>query len=134
VFFFFFFEKLFNLILQNHVCRQFIARSSPKDRGRHCTSKARIANRLVIPKRNIVRTDVLVAHLDVINDIIETYNWGCFYNSACIMLTRLVRDFYTHLEVVQDEDNGIFRQSTVEGHVIQQDYWCTCTSYFCQPI
>jgi len=37
------------------------------------------------------------------------------------VLTRLVREFYTHLEVVQNEDNGIVLQSTIEGHVIQID-------------
>jgi hypothetical protein len=84
-------------------------------------SKARIANRPVIPEWNIVRVDVLVAPLDVINDIIQTYNWGHLYNCAYIVLTRLVREFYKHLEVVQDEDSGIVLQSTIEGHVIQID-------------
>jgi hypothetical protein len=37
------------------------------------------------------------------------------------MLTRMVREFYTHLEVVQDKDNGIVLQSTVERHVLQID-------------
>jgi len=37
------------------------------------------------------------------------------------VLTRLVIKFYTHLEVVQDEDSGIVLQSTVEGHVLQID-------------
>jgi hypothetical protein len=71
------------------------------------TSRARIANRPVIPERNLVRADVLVTPLDVINDIIQTYHWGYLYNCACIVLTRLVKEFYTHLEVVQNEDNGI---------------------------
>jgi hypothetical protein len=75
----------------------------------------------VIPKRNIVRIDVMVAPLDVINDIIQIYNWDYLCNCACIMLTRLVREFYMHLEVVQDEENGIVLQCTVEGHVIQID-------------
>jgi hypothetical protein len=70
-------------------------------------SRARIANMPVIPERNIVQADVLVAPLDVINDIIQTYNWGYLYNCACIVLTWLIREFYTHLEIVQDEDSGI---------------------------
>lgn len=37
------------------------------------------------------------------------------------MLTKLVREFYTHLEVVQDEDNGIVLQSAIEGHVLPID-------------
>jgi hypothetical protein len=55
----------------------------------------------------VVQADVLVAPLDVIDDIIQTYHWGYLYNYACIMLPRLVREFYAHLEVVQDEDSGI---------------------------
>jgi hypothetical protein len=37
------------------------------------------------------------------------------------VLPRLVREFYGHLEIVQDEDSGIVLQSTVEGHVFQID-------------
>jgi hypothetical protein len=37
-------------------------------------SRARIANKPVIPERSVVRADVMVASLDVINDIIQTYN------------------------------------------------------------
>jgi hypothetical protein len=63
-------------------------------------SRARIANMPAIPKRNVARANVLVAPLSVINDIIQTYNWGYLYNFSCIVLTRLVKEFYTHLEVV----------------------------------
>jgi hypothetical protein len=60
----------------------------------------------------------MVALLDVISEYIQTYNWGYLYNCAYIVLTRLVREFYTHLELMQDEDSSIVFQSTVEGHVI----------------
>lgn len=63
-------------------------------------SRAKIANRPTIPERNVVRADVLVAPLDVIDDIIQTYHWGYLYNYACIVLPRLVREFYAHLEIV----------------------------------
>jgi hypothetical protein len=36
--------------------------------------RARIANRPAIPERNVVRADVLVAPMDVIDDIIQTYH------------------------------------------------------------
>jgi hypothetical protein len=36
--------------------------------------RARIANRQAIPERNVVRADVLVAPMDVIDDIIQTYH------------------------------------------------------------
>jgi hypothetical protein len=39
-------------------------------------SRARIANKLVIPEMNVVKVDVLVSPLDVINDIILTYHWA----------------------------------------------------------
>ncbi len=32
-----------------------------------------------------------------------------------------MRDFYGHLEVVQDDDNGIILQTTVQGHTIKLD-------------
>lgn len=84
------------------------------------TSRARIANRPNILERNVVGASVLLAPFDVINDIIQTYHWGYLYNCACIVLTKLVREFYTHLEVVQDEDCGIVLQP-LEGHVLQID-------------
>jgi hypothetical protein len=59
----------------------------------------------------------MVAPLDIITDIIQTYHWGYLYNCACIVLSRQVREFYGNLEVVQDEDSGITLQSTVQGHV-----------------
>jgi hypothetical protein len=36
---------------------------------------ARIENRQAIPKRNVVRADVMVAPLDIIVDIIQTFTW-----------------------------------------------------------
>jgi hypothetical protein len=76
-------------------------------------SKAKIDNKQAIPERNVVRADVMVAPLDIIADIIQTYHWGYLYNCACIMLLRQVKEFYGNLEVVQDEDSGIFLQSTI---------------------
>jgi hypothetical protein len=63
----------------------------------------------------------MVAPLDKIHEIIQTYRWGYLHNCACIVLTRLVRQFYAHLEVVQDDDNGIVLQSCIAGHVIMVD-------------
>jgi hypothetical protein len=69
--------------------------------------RARIMNRTVIPERNVIRTDHLVAPLDSINEIIQTCHWGYLHNCACVVLTRLVRLFYANLEVVQNDDNDI---------------------------
>jgi hypothetical protein len=41
-----------------------------------------------------------VAPLDIIANIIQTYHWGYLYSCACIVLPRLVREFYGNLEVV----------------------------------
>jgi hypothetical protein len=63
------------------------------------TSKAKIANTPNILERNVVQADVLVAPLDVIDDIIQTYHWGYLYNCPCIVLPRLVREFYVKNEI-----------------------------------
>jgi hypothetical protein len=63
-------------------------------------SRSKIANRPIIPERNVVRADVMVAPLDVTREIIQTYNWGYLHNCTCIVLTKFVKEFYTHLEVV----------------------------------
>jgi hypothetical protein len=64
-------------------------------------------NRAVTLERNVIRIDLMVAPLDSINEIIQTYYWGYLHNCACIVLTRLVKEFYAHLEVAQNDDNGI---------------------------
>jgi hypothetical protein len=78
-------------------------------------------NRAVIPERNVIRTDLLVAPLDSINEIIQTYHWGYLHNCACVVHTRLVRLFYANLEFVQNDDNGIVLQSTIDWHIIMVD-------------
>jgi hypothetical protein len=78
-------------------------------------------DRPVIAERNVVRADIMVAPLDNIHEIIQTYHWGYLHNCACVVLTRLVRLFYANLEVVQDDDCGMVLQSFVEGHVITVD-------------
>jgi hypothetical protein len=83
--------------------------------------RAKIMNKAVIPERNVVRADIMVTPLDDIYQIIQTYHWGYLHNYACIVLTRLVKEFYAHLEVVQNDDNGIVLQSTIAGHIIMVD-------------
>jgi hypothetical protein len=78
-------------------------------------------NRPVIAKRNVVRADIMVAPLDSIHEIFQTYHWGYLHNFTCIVLARLVRKFYAHLEVVQDDDREIVLQSSFIGHVITVD-------------
>jgi hypothetical protein len=61
-------------------------------------------DRPVIVERNVVCSDIMVAPLDSIHDIIQTYHWGYLHSCACVVYTRLVRLFYTNLEVVEDDD------------------------------
>jgi hypothetical protein len=67
-----FLANIFGYSLQNHVYQQLSAQSLTKEGS--AASGAKIANRLVNPERNVVRGDVMVASLDVINEIIQTYN------------------------------------------------------------
>jgi len=50
-------------------------------------------NRSGIAERNVVRADTMVAPLNNIHDIIQTYHWGFLHNCACVVRTRLVRLF-----------------------------------------
>jgi hypothetical protein len=65
--------------------------------GDMATLKAKIMDRPVIAERNVVRADIMVAPLDSIHKIIQTYHWGYLHNCACVVLTRLVRLFYANL-------------------------------------
>jgi hypothetical protein len=75
----------------------------------------------VIAELNVVRAGIMVAPLDSIHDIIQTYHWRYLHNCACVVLTKLVRLFYANLEVVQDDDHRMVLQSSMEGHVITVD-------------
>jgi hypothetical protein len=83
--------------------------------------QAKIMDRNVLAKRNVVRADIMVPPLDSIYETIQTYNWGYLYTCACIILTRLVRLFYANLEVAQDDERGMVLQSTADGHIITVD-------------
>jgi hypothetical protein len=100
IFFWIIFAKLVGLF-----CR-IMSASSPQRRVRQRTEgdrvalRAKIMDRTVIAERNVVRFDIMVAPLDSIHDIIQTYHWGYLHSYACVVYTRLVRLFYANLEVV----------------------------------
>jgi hypothetical protein len=99
------FLRLFLANLVGYFCR-IMSAGSLQRRVRQRTErdlaalKAKIMDRTIITERNVVRADIMVAPLDSIHDIIQTYYWGYFHNCACVVLTRLVRLFYANLEVV----------------------------------
>jgi len=78
-------------------------------------------DRPLIGERNVVRSDIMVTPLDSIHDIIQTNHWGYLHSCACVVYTRLVRLFYTNLEVVQDDECGLVLQSIVGEHTITID-------------
>jgi hypothetical protein len=96
-------------------------RVSQRTEGDRTALRAKIMDRTVTAKRNVVCSDIMVAPLDSIHDIIQTYHWGYLHSCACVVYTRLVRLFYANLEVVQDDDHGLVLQSTVAGHIIIVD-------------
>jgi hypothetical protein len=83
--------------------------------------RAKIVNKTVIVEQNVVCADIMVAPLDSIHYIIQTYHWGYLHNCAYVVLTRLVRVFYAKLQVVQDNDRRLVLQSFVDGHTITVD-------------
>jgi hypothetical protein len=89
--------------------------------GDRAAFRAKIMDKPIIAERNVVRSDIMVAHLDSIHDIIQTYHWGYLHSCACVVYTGLVRLFYTNLEVVQDDERGLVLQSIVGGHTITID-------------
>jgi hypothetical protein len=56
-------------------------------------------DRTVIAEQNVIRFDIMVAPLDIIHAIIQTYNLGYLHSCACEVYTRLVKLFYANLEV-----------------------------------
>jgi hypothetical protein len=106
------FLRIFSAYLVGYFCR-IMSVHSPQRKVWQRTEedvaafRAKIMNKPVIPERNVVRADIMVAPLDSNHEIIQTYHWGYLHNCTCIVLTRLVRQFYAHLEVVQNDDNGI---------------------------
>jgi hypothetical protein len=100
-----FWRIFFFVYLVGYFCRIMFA-GSPQRRVRQRTEgdlialRAKIMDRPVIVERNVIRADIMVAPLDSIHEIIQTYHWGYLHNCACVMLTRLVRLFFANLEVV----------------------------------
>jgi hypothetical protein len=48
-------------------------------------------------------------------------NWEYLYNCACQVFPRLVRDFYGHMIVTQDDDHGLIMQTMVRIQTILID-------------
>jgi hypothetical protein len=53
-------------------------------------TRARVATRLVIIERNILRTDVIVPMFDFIDQLIQDNHWDYLYKFSGIVYPRLV--------------------------------------------
>jgi hypothetical protein len=89
--------------------------------GDRTTLRTKIMDWPIIAERNVVRSDIMVAHLDSICDTIQTYHWGYLHSCAYSVYTRLFRPVYANLEVVQDDDCWLMVQSTIGGNIIIVD-------------
>jgi hypothetical protein len=85
-------------------------------------TRARMENRQVILDRNILRVDITVAPLNFIAQMIQDNHSGYLYSCACSVYPKLVRVFYGHLEVIQDDISGIILHTRVWEHIIQIDH------------
>jgi len=54
-------------------------------------------------------------------------NWEYLYNCACQAFPRLVREFYGHMIVTQDDDRGLIIQTMVRGQTILIDPQLICS-------
>jgi len=81
----------------------------------------RIQSRQVLSERNLLRTDLQDPVLLPIALMLLENNWEYLYNCTYQAFPRLVREFYGHLIVIQDDDRGLIMQTMVKGQTILID-------------
>jgi hypothetical protein len=67
----------------------------------------RMQSRQVLSKRNLLCADLRDPILLPIAQMLLENNWEYLYNCACQAFPRLVREFYGHMIVTQDDDHGL---------------------------
>lgn len=75
----------------------------------------------VLSERNLLRADLRDLVLLPIAQMLLENNWEYLYNYACQTFPRLVREFYGHIIVIQDDDRGLIMQTMVRGQTILID-------------
>jgi hypothetical protein len=78
-------------------------------------------SRQVLSERNLVRTDLRDPVLLPIAQMLLENNWEYLYNCACQAFPRLVREFYGHMIVIQDDDKGLIMPTMVKSQTILID-------------
>jgi len=81
----------------------------------------RMQSRQVLSERNLLRADLRNPVLLPIAQMLLENNWEYLYNCACQAFPRLVREFYGHMVVIQDDDRGLIMQTMVKGQTILID-------------
>jgi len=81
----------------------------------------RMQSRQVLSERNLLRPDLCHPVLLPIAQMVLENNWEYLYNCACEAFPRLVREFYGHMIVTQDDDHGLLMQTMVRGQTILID-------------
>jgi len=83
--------------------------------------RARMDSRQVLPKRNILRADLVDAPLNFIGQLITDNHWRYLYNYAWLVYPHLVQDFYGYMVMTQEDERGLIMQAAVRGHTFQID-------------
>jgi hypothetical protein len=78
-------------------------------------------SRQVLSERNLLCADLRDPVLLPIAQMLLENNWEYLYNCACQAFPRLVREFYGHMIVTQDDDRGLIMQTMVKGQTILID-------------
>jgi hypothetical protein len=81
----------------------------------------RMEKQQVLSERNLLRADLRDPVLLPIGLMIQENQWEYLYNCACLAFPRLVQEFYGHMIITQDDDEGLIMQTVVRGHTIQID-------------
>jgi hypothetical protein len=75
----------------------------------------------VLSEQNLLRADLRDPILLPIGQMIQENQWEYLYYCAYPTFPRLVREFYGHMIITQDDDRGLIMQTVVRGHTFQFD-------------
>jgi DUF1365 family protein len=78
-------------------------------------------SRQVLSERNLLRANLRDPVLLPITQMLLEINWEYLYNCVCSDFPRLEREFYGHMIVIQDDDQGLIMQTMVKGQTILID-------------
>jgi len=81
----------------------------------------RIHSRQVLSYQNLLLVDLRDLVLLPIAQMLLENNWEYLYNCACLAFPKLVREFYGHMIIIQDDDRGLIMQTMVRGQTVLID-------------